>query len=350
MTVYDPVLGASVGGGSTITLTVPVETTQNPSGTGDKLIAFIGFGNSAGATPAAPAGWTLIDAVYGGAGSWGSETGPRGVAAYHRTTAASESGSTVVFNNGGSGTDRAMRGFILRYSKSGTTWETIVSAKGSDSSVGTAFSCATGTNPGTAVGDQVAAAACWIPSTSTSSGTATCFNWTGAGITGLLGPTGPVANGNKLRVNGFYGSPTGSASGNLTFQLTLSDAASAGSALVVRLRDSGTPPHANAGSDQTGAEPWSTMYLDGSESTGNIASFAWTQTAGTAVTLTGSTTVAPSFTVPAKVGGETLTFSLTVTDTNSVTSAADTVNIEVLPPTEYGTQGGVLVPLRLQGE
>ena len=92
------------------------------------------------------------------------------------------------------------------------------------------------------------------------------------------------------------------------------------------------PPTANAGADQNVDED-SSVPLDGTasfDSDGTIATFAWTQTVGTTVTLTGAATVTPSFTAPS-VGssGETLTFSLIVTDNEGASSTADTVDINV---------------------
>lgn len=94
-----------------------------------------------------------------------------------------------------------------------------------------------------------------------------------------------------------------------------------------------SPPTANAGPDQTVNEG-KPVTLDGSASSdtdGTIASYSWTQTAGTSVTLTGANTASPTFTAP-DVGpeGETLTFSLTVTDDDGATSTtSDTVDITV---------------------
>ena len=71
------------------------------------------------------------------------------------------------------------------------------------------------------------------------------------------------------------------------------------------------------------------MTLNGNGSTdtdGTIASYAWTQTGGTAVTLTGANTATPSFTAP--TGPATLTFELTVTDNDGATDT-DTVVVNV---------------------
>jgi hypothetical protein len=89
-----------------------------------------------------------------------------------------------------------------------------------------------------------------------------------------------------------------------------------------------TPPTANAGADQVVA-PGATVNLDGSassDSNGTIATFAWTQTAGSAVTLASAGTASPSFTAPTAAG--TLTFQLTVTD-NGGASHSDTITVTV---------------------
>jgi lysophospholipase L1-like esterase len=90
-------------------------------------------------------------------------------------------------------------------------------------------------------------------------------------------------------------------------------------------------PTANAGPDQT-VEEMVLVTLDGSgssDSDGTVASYAWTQTAGTDVTLDTTAPSMPTFTSPDVGADETLTFSLVVTDDDGATSAADTVDIMV---------------------
>lgn len=89
-------------------------------------------------------------------------------------------------------------------------------------------------------------------------------------------------------------------------------------------------PTANAGANQSVAAG-ATVTLDGTGSTdsdGTIVSYAWTQAAGDAVTLTGATTATPSFTAPSTNAQQTLTFELTVTDDGGLT-ATDSVDVQV---------------------
>lgn len=87
-------------------------------------------------------------------------------------------------------------------------------------------------------------------------------------------------------------------------------------------------PEAKAGPDQTVLSN-NTVTLDGSKSIdpdGDTITYAWSQTAGTSVTLTGGATASPSF-IPTVAG--TYTFSLTVSD-GTLTSSTDTVTITVV--------------------
>lgn len=102
-------------------------------------------------------------------------------------------------------------------------------------------------------------------------------------------------------------------------------------------------PTANAGTDQIVASAAS-VTLDGSTSDANDVaqslSYAWTQTSGPTVTLTGDTTASPTFTAPALVIGDadaTLIFSLTVTDPDG--SDTDTVQVTVNAPVDNTAPG-----------
>ncbi len=94
-----------------------------------------------------------------------------------------------------------------------------------------------------------------------------------------------------------------------------------------------TPPTANAGANQT-VTAGTVVTLNGSlssDANGTIASYAWTQTSGTAVTLSNAAVAQPTFPAPAVVAATTFTFSLIVTDNGGATSAASTVTITVNP-------------------
>lgn len=92
-----------------------------------------------------------------------------------------------------------------------------------------------------------------------------------------------------------------------------------------------SPPIANAGADQSVNEAL-VVTLNGSASRdpdGDPLTFAWTQIGGTGVVLSNATAVQPTFTSPnVGFGGETLSFSLTVT-ANGATST-DQVDIRVV--------------------
>ncbi|MEZ8862213.1 glycosyl hydrolase family 18 protein [Vibrio sp. 10N.247.311.51] len=91
-------------------------------------------------------------------------------------------------------------------------------------------------------------------------------------------------------------------------------------------------PTAAAGADQSVEGP-AFVSLDGSaskDSDGTIASYAWSQVSGTAVTLANANAAVASFDVVEVAQQEALTFSLTVTDNEGAT-ATDTVVVTVTP-------------------
>ena len=125
------------------------------------------------------------------------------------------------------------------------------------------------------------------------------------------------------------GTPTFTApatAGSLIFQLSVTDNSGASRTDSVTV-DVNSPPAANAGADQA-VTVGTQVALSGAgtDANGTVASYAWTQTAGAAVTLTGGTTAAPTFTAPSAVG--TLQFQLTVTDNQGATSS-DSVSVSV---------------------
>lgn len=104
-----------------------------------------------------------------------------------------------------------------------------------------------------------------------------------------------------------------------------------------------TAPTADAGPDQTVASGASvTLSAAGSTDPdpGDALTYAWSQTAGTGVTLSDVTAVSPTFTAPTLAPAdpsEYLTFFLLVSDDQGGASAADTVTITVDPPAAPAT-------------
>ncbi|MFD1599907.1 malectin domain-containing carbohydrate-binding protein [Halobellus rarus] len=89
-------------------------------------------------------------------------------------------------------------------------------------------------------------------------------------------------------------------------------------------------PSADAGSDQT-VDEGSTVQLDASASTDpddDQLGYSWTQTGGPSVQLSAQDDAQPSFTAPDVDGDTTLTFEVTVSDTEGA-SDTDTVNVTV---------------------
>ena len=89
------------------------------------------------------------------------------------------------------------------------------------------------------------------------------------------------------------------------------------------------PPVANAGPDQNGVVPTSTVTLDGTGST-FASTFDWAQTGGPTITLNNAKTANPTFVVPSASTPQTFTFSLSITDVNG-TPATDSVQVTTDP-------------------
>jgi hypothetical protein len=115
----------------------------------------------------------------------------------------------------------------------------------------------------------------------------------------------------------------------LSFDLTVTGAGGpAKNTVNVKVLGSAPSVTANAGPDQGAAVQTSTVTLDGTGSTG-ASSYAWTQTVGPKVTLTGAGTSKPTFTMPK--GTTPLKFELKAS--NAGGSSTATVTITPKPDT-----------------
>lgn len=86
---------------------------------------------------------------------------------------------------------------------------------------------------------------------------------------------------------------------------------------------------ADAGPDQSVASG-ALVTLDGSDSTGNIDSYAWAQEGGTAVSLVNANRAVATFNAPFTASAVTLSFKLTVVDT-AQHADTDSINVTVRP-------------------
>jgi PKD repeat protein len=161
----------------------------------------------------------------------------------------------------------------------------------------------------------------------------TALTWNGSGSSD--------ANGDTLTYSWNYGdgssatttTPTTTHSyaavGSYRVTLIVNDGETSSSPVTADVAIQSRPPVANAGPDQT-VERRSTVRLNGTASTdpdGAIVGVRWVQVAGPAVTLSGSTTLSPTFVAPQAT--TRLTFELTVTDDDG-RSSSDRVDVNVV--------------------
>ncbi|HET7787854.1 MAG TPA: PKD domain-containing protein [Myxococcales bacterium] len=126
----------------------------------------------------------------------------------------------------------------------------------------------------------------------------------------------------------------------LVFSLVVSDAnaVSAPDTVAITVNAIVPPPVANAGPDQRVASA-ALVTLDGtgsSDPAGLPLTFAWSQAAGPAVTLSNPAAAQPTFTAPSIAPGlpaATLTFTLVVSDANASSAPSSvTITVDPLPP------------------
>jgi hypothetical protein len=160
-------------------------------------------------------------------------------------------------------------------------------------------------------------------------GTIASYSWTQTS-----GPSVTLSSSSGAQPT-FTAPSVGASGATLVFSLGVTDnqgaTDSTPDAVSVTVNNVNQPPVANAGSDQTVSEnTLVTLTGLGSTDDGSIASYAWSQTGGPAVTLSSTTASQPTFTAPSVSATTVLTFSLTVTDNNGATdSTPDTVQVTV---------------------
>jgi PKD repeat protein len=160
----------------------------------------------------------------------------------------------------------------------------------------------------------------------------TMLTWNGSGSSDANGDTlsylWNFGDGSSATTNTPTTTHSYAAVGSYHVTLTVNDGeASSSAAADVAIQS--RPPVANAGPDQDVVQR-SSARLNGaaSDPDGTIAGVRWLQVAGPAVTLSGSTTLSPAFVAPRVSATTTLTFELTVTDSDGV-SSSDRVNVNV---------------------
>jgi hypothetical protein len=149
-----------------------------------------------------------------------------------------------------------------------------------------------------------------------------------------LNGTSVVLSNNSGAITTFAAPSVNSSGATLAFQLTVDDGhgANGTDTVDIAVENVNQPPVADAGSDQAVNEGTDSVIMNGNAShdpDGDSITFSWTQIAGPTVTLSDSSSATPLFTAP-EVGstGDLLTFELTVTDNDLLTST-DRVNIRI---------------------
>ncbi|MEM1261921.1 MAG: hypothetical protein AAGH76_05965 [Pseudomonadota bacterium] len=106
------------------------------------------------------------------------------------------------------------------------------------------------------------------------------------------------------------------------------------------------PPSANAGADQT-VDPGTSVTLggSGSDADGSVASYAWSQIAGSTVVLNTADQPTATFTATNPAASENLQFRLTVTDDDGATDFDDvvvTIDVNQTPTANAGANQSVV--------
>lgn len=313
---------------------VAVTTSASPSypaglASGDVLLMFVV--SDATGIAGAPVGWTALN---GGAVQSGGGLSCR---SWYRIATGSESGAqTVPVTSGTKGV-----AWISAYRPPAGT-VTVTGGTGSDTDTSSSAYSATGASWTLAIDHMVVGmAASLAQAAGAYSGSPTGQGLTNAGAAG----THTARFGGRTATNTIAYTLsdlaiTSGGTGAPTHVFTAAGANTAGVEQFARISvAANVAPIASAGSNQT-VTTGATVTLDGTGSSdpdGPSVTYAWTQTAGTAVSLSSTTAAKPTFTAPSAAG--TLTFSLTVTDTGGASSSASSVTVTVNAPADTANAG-----------
>lgn len=233
MAVSFGTIGTATGGTSSTAPSYPASIAA-----GDLIAVFCAWGNSTDAQPATPSGFLAPanNDNVGGSGAFGVDSGNRHAKWWYRVADGTESGTVTVNNGAGSGGTDVIAAVVARFTKTLDVWELPVCVGGGDTSSGTAYSVAAGSDPGGLSGDHVIVVSSTVPDTATYSSVTLTWSGTFGDNTITSRQTNAFTNGADVRINSYSRDVTGTSGGTPTFAATLS-ASGAGAATIVRLRD-----------------------------------------------------------------------------------------------------------------
>lgn len=186
------------------------------------------------AQPSTPSGWTLVGSASGGAGAFGTNTGPRRLTFFARELAGGDAAPTTAIPSGSSGSAIGARVFTLKRT-AGTGWRWAATF-GTDSTSDTSFSAACATALTWKPGDFAVLGYAWNVQTATATARGvTATGETFAAATSQI--TDQISSGSGARLQVATTSVTaGSGTQAPTVTSTLS-AAATGAAAALRVRE-----------------------------------------------------------------------------------------------------------------